>query len=63
MFGLSVPTGVDGVPDDVLDPRGTWKDGAAYDAQAKKLAGMFRENIEKFGAAVSPEILAAGPKG
>jgi phosphoenolpyruvate carboxykinase (ATP) len=63
IFGLSVPKTVDGVPDGVLDARGTWKDGAAYDAQAKKLAGMFRENIKKFGSAVSAGILAAGPKG
>jgi phosphoenolpyruvate carboxykinase (ATP) len=63
IFGLSVPRSVDGVPDSVLDARGTWHDGAAYDAQAKKLAGMFRENIKKFGSAVSAGILAAGPKG
>jgi phosphoenolpyruvate carboxykinase (ATP) len=54
---------VDGVPSDVLDPRRTWADGAAYDTQAGKLAAMFRDNITKFGAAVSPAILGAGPKG
>ncbi len=63
VFGLSVPQGIDGVPAVVLDARETWKDAAAYDAQAKKLAGMFRENIKKFGSAVSDKILAAGPKG
>ena len=63
VFGLSVPQDIAGVPAAVLDARGTWKDGAAYDAQAQKLAGMFRENIKKFGAAVSDKILAAGPKG
>ena len=30
---------------------------------AKKLAEMFRENMKKFGSAVSEKILAAGPKG
>ena len=63
MFGLSVPQGIEGVPADVLDARESWKDQAAYDVQAKKLAGMFRDNIKKFGPAVSEKILAAGPKG
>lgn len=63
VFGLHMPTEIEGVPGEVLDPRTTWTDGAAYDAQAKKLAGMFRENITKFGDAVTPAILAAGPKG
>jgi len=63
VFGLHMPTAIEGVPSEVLDPRRTWADGAAYDAQASKLAGMFRENITKFGEAVSPAILAAGPQG
>jgi phosphoenolpyruvate carboxykinase (ATP) len=60
VFGLDVPTAVEGVPVEVLDPRGTWSDGAAYDAQAKKLAEMFRKNFEKFGDA-SEAIRSAGP--
>jgi phosphoenolpyruvate carboxykinase (ATP) len=63
IFGLPIPAQVEGVPGEVLQPRNTWKDGAAYDAQAKKLAGMFQENIKKFGSAVSAAILGAGPKG
>jgi phosphoenolpyruvate carboxykinase (ATP) len=63
IFGLHLPVHVEGVPNAVLNPRNTWKDTAAYDAQAKKLAGMFVENIKKFGTAVSEEILGAGPKG
>ncbi len=63
VFGLQLPANIDGIPSDVLDPRRTWSDGAAYDTQAHKLAEMFRENIEKFGEAVPANILAAGPKG
>jgi phosphoenolpyruvate carboxykinase (ATP) len=62
VFGLSVPTSVTDVPSEILDPRGTWPDPAAYDEQAKKLAGMFRANFEKFGD-TSAEIREAGPKG
>ena len=63
IFGLQMPTAIDGVPSEVLNPRSTWSDGAAYDAQARKLAAMFRENITKFGDAVHANTLAAGPQG
>jgi phosphoenolpyruvate carboxykinase (ATP) len=62
VFGLAIPTEVKDVPAEVLNPRETWSDGAAYDAQAKKLAEMFRKNFEKFGD-VDSAIKNAGPKG
>jgi phosphoenolpyruvate carboxykinase (ATP) len=62
VFGLAVPTAVPNVPADVLDPHCTWPDPAAYDAQAHKLAGMFRANFEKFRPAAE-SVQAAGPKG
>jgi phosphoenolpyruvate carboxykinase (ATP) len=62
IFGLGMPTKIAGVPSEVLDPRSTWADSAAYDAQAKKLAEMFRTNFAKFGD-TSEEIRNAGPRG
>jgi phosphoenolpyruvate carboxykinase (ATP) len=59
---LAVPDHVAGIPDEVLRTRNTWTDPAAYDAQAHKLADMFRKNFEKFGE-VDPAIRDAGPKG
>jgi len=40
----------------------TWADKAAYDAQARKLVGMFRENFKKFEAHVGPDVLQAAPE-
>jgi phosphoenolpyruvate carboxykinase (ATP) len=62
IFGLAIPNEIKGVPAKVLNPRETWADTRAYDAQAKKLAGMFRENFEKFGN-VDAATKNAGPKG
>ncbi len=61
VFGLHIPVSVPDVPSQVLRPRDTWQDSDKYDAQARKLAGMFRENFEKFADHVSPEVRGAGP--
>lgn len=60
-FGLEIPTECPGVPSDVLNPRNTWPNPADYDAQAKKLAGMFAENFKKFADQTTAEVRAAGP--
>ena len=62
IFNLSVPTSCPHVPSEVLNPKNTWADGAAYDAQANKLAEMFKENFKKFEKTASPAVKAAGPK-
>jgi phosphoenolpyruvate carboxykinase (ATP) len=61
-FGLHVPAEAPDVPSEILNPRDTWADGAAYDAAAEKLAGMFRENFGPFEAQVEDPVKAAGPK-
>jgi len=60
VFGLEVPMSVPGVDPLLLDPRSTWQDGAAYDAQAAELAQMFHANFAKFDD-VEPEVAAGGP--
>ncbi len=61
VFGVQVPTSCPNVPPEVLMPRNTWDNGNAYDAQSRKLAGMFAENFKQFEAEVSAGIKAAGP--
>jgi phosphoenolpyruvate carboxykinase (ATP) len=60
-FGFAVPTALEGVDSALLNPRGTWADGAAYDAQARALVGMFTKNFAKFESHVDAEIRAAAP--
>jgi len=62
IFNLDVPGSCPNVPAAVLKPRNTWTDGAAYDAQARKLARMFMENFKRFEATASADVKAAGPK-
>lgn len=58
-FGFDVPVSVPGVSPVLLDPRQTWADPAAYDAQAKKLVQMFCDNFAQYLDAIDDEIRAA----
>ena len=62
IFGLHIPSEVPDVPAEILNPRDTWADGAAYDAAAMKLATMFKKNFVRFEAQVGDEVKVAGPK-
>ena len=61
-FGLAVPVHIEGVPDQVLRPRETWKNPADYDAKATQLADMFADNFEKYEDQVSEDVRSAGPR-
>ena len=56
-FGFEVPVAVAGVSDLLLDPRRTWDDKSAYDAQARKLAEMFAQNFAQYEAHVDDEVM------
>jgi phosphoenolpyruvate carboxykinase (ATP) len=58
-FGLQIPEHVDGIPDNVLDPRAAWSDRAAYDAAAASLVKRFEANFASFVDLVDDDIKAA----
>ncbi len=58
-FGFDVPVAVPGVDAALLDPRSTWADPAAYDAQARKLVGMFQANFAQYVPFIDADVKAA----
>lgn len=61
IFGLAMPTECANVPTEVLNPKNTWEDKAAYDKKANELASAFNKNFEKFAENANEEILAGAP--
>jgi phosphoenolpyruvate carboxykinase (ATP) len=62
VFGFEVVSACPNVPDEILWPRDTWTDKSAFDAAARKLAGLFVENFKTYEAGASAETRGAGPK-
>ena len=62
VFGVAQPRTCPGVPTEVLSPRATWNDDAAYYKMAFKLSNSFRNNFKKFESYASEEIRRGGPQ-
>jgi len=62
VFGMRIPTSCPEVPAEILNPRNTWADSAAYDAKAAHLADLFVKNFGQFADGVTSDIKAAAPK-
>ncbi len=60
-FGLALPESCADVPAEILNPRNTWADKAAYDEQARQLVGKFEANFAQYAGDVRVEVVAAGP--
>jgi phosphoenolpyruvate carboxykinase (ATP) len=61
-FGLMVPEACPGVPSELLSPRQTWADKAAYDRTAAELVARFRANFAPLAARVDRSVADAAPK-
>jgi len=58
-FGFDVPKAVKGVDKGLLDPRRTWASASDYDAQARKLVGMFAANFAQYLPFIDADVKAA----
>ncbi len=62
VFGVAVPMSCPGVPDEIMNPRNSWKDKAAYDRKARELAVMFEKRFAENAKDATAENREAGPK-
>jgi phosphoenolpyruvate carboxykinase (ATP) len=62
-FDFEVPTELEGVDPNILDPRDTYADAAEWNKKAEDLAGRFIKNFKKYeGNEAGKALVAAGPK-
>ena len=61
-FKLAYPTSCSGVPQELMNPKNSWADKAAYDAKARHLAEQFVKNFSQYAGAANAEILSAAPQ-
>jgi phosphoenolpyruvate carboxykinase (ATP) len=62
VFGVEVVTECRGISPEILVPRDAWADKASYDATARKLAGLFRNNFRQYEDKVAADVKHAGPR-
>ena len=62
-FDFTVPTKLQGVATEILDPRDTYADAAQWDEKAKDLAARFIKNFKKYETnEAGKALVAAGPQ-
>ena len=62
VFNLQVPTALEGVPRELLNPRLAWKDAEAFEREVRKLGGMFKKAFALYEQDVSEKVRVAGPQ-
>ncbi len=62
IFGLHMPRKCPEVPSRILNPRNTWDDPGEYERKGRELAGLFRDNFQRFADGVSEAVYRAGPE-
>jgi len=62
VFGLQIPTNIEGVPRELLNPALAWADKEAFDREVRKLAGMFQRAFKLYESDVQESVKLAGPQ-
>ena len=63
IFDFEIPTVLEGVDTNILDPRDTYASAAQWDEKAKDLAARFVKNFKKYeGNEAGKALVAAGPQ-
>lgn len=63
IMNLNVVTACDGVPAEMMQPRLSWRDVAAFEETSRKLAARFRRNFDQYAAEAGADVVEAGPRG
>src|SRR5258708_5235432 len=61
-FGLQIPTAIEGVPRELLNPALAWPDRAAFEREVRKLAGMFQNAFALYENDVHEKVRLAVPQ-
>jgi phosphoenolpyruvate carboxykinase (ATP) len=62
VFNLSIPTSIEGIPREILNPSLAWKDKNAFTREVRKLGAMFNKAFLSYRAEVSDGVRMAGPQ-
>ena len=62
VFNLNVPTSIEGVPSELLNPKRAWEDTEAFQREVKKLAGMFVKAFAVYEKDVDEKVRMSGPQ-
>lgn len=61
IFGLRIPTAIESVPSEILDPINTWQNKADYLKVADNLIEKMHQRMARFNSALEPAIINSGP--
>ena len=62
VFNLQIPTALDGVPRELLNPRMAWRDAEAFEREVRKLGGMFKKAFALYENDVDEKVREVGPQ-